>query len=481
MYTFDTSKTLDKQKNENQEDQIERMRSICTQLDAVIENSYDGIYITDGDANTILVNKSYEKITGVKAKDMLGRNMREIVKDGIISKSGTLLAIQHKKSVTISQTFNNGKTVLISSNPVFNESNKINMVVTNVRDITKLNELTKKLAKSEETTERYHSEIESIKSQELRNMKIITEDRNMLEMLAEAKKIAPMDLTALLLGESGVGKEVMARFIYENSSRRDKYFFRVDCGAIPESLIESQLFGYEKGAFTGASKKGSMGLFETANGGTVFLDEIGELSLDMQVKFLRVLQEGEIVRVGGNKPIKVDVRVIAATNRNLEDMVEKKLFREDLYYRLNVLPLVIPPLRKRPKDIPLLLEYFLQELNQKLGFEKKANPDVVEALSKYKWPGNIRELKNIITRLVVVSNSDIITSMDLPTDLNFSLNLPSVDFSSEGIHLDKIIKKYEKNIIDRAYREFGNVRDAARYLGMHPSTFVRRRQKYDKL
>ncbi len=481
MNNLDEGRFFYQERDKGENGQIKKMKMICSQLDAIIENSYDGIYITDGDANTILVNKSYEEITGVKRKDMIGRNMSDIVKDGIISQSGTLLVLETKESVTIEQTFNNGKTVLISSNPVFDKIDNITMVVTNVRDITKLNELKEKLAQNEKITKRYYSEIESIKSQELRNMKIITKDKNMLEMLAKAKKVACMDLIVLLLGESGVGKEVMARFIYEHSSRRNKYFFKVDCGAMPESLIESQLFGYEKGAFTGADRKGKMGIFETANGGTVFLDEIGELSLDMQVKFLRVLQEGEIIRVGGNKPIKVDIRVIAATNRNLEDMVKKKLFREDLYYRLNVFPILIPSLRERSKDIPLLIEHFLEKMNQKLGFHKEIDQEVINALIRYKWPGNIRELKNMVTRLVAGSDSDVITLKDLPMDLDLSLTMPDIEFSSGKIHLDRLIKKYEKNIMDRAYEKFGNVRDAANYLGMHPSTFVRKRQRYHGL
>ena len=479
MYTYNKSIPSLKEKSGDQNKEIERMRFICKQLDAVIENSYDGIYITDGNANTILVNKSYEEITGVKGKDMLERNMKDIVKEGIISQSGTLLVLGKKKPVTIEQTFKNGKTVLVSSNPVFDEKNNINMVVTNVRDITKLNELTEKLVRNEEITKRYHSEIESIKSQARRYSKIITEDKNMLEIIRRAKKVASMNLTTLLLGESGVGKEVIARYIYENGNRRDKYFLKVNCGAIPVNLIESQLFGYEKGAFSGADKRGKMGIFETANGGTVFLDEIGELSLDMQVKFLRVLQENEIVRVGGTKPVKIDVRIIAATNKNLQDMVKRKLFREDLYYRLNVVPLNIPPLRERPKDIPLLIEHFLNQLNLKLGFNKKIDENVIKILTKYNWPGNIRELKNIITRLVAMSNSDLITPRDLPVEMDLSLTMPQVEFSTCGINLDKLIKQYEKNIMDRAYEKFNNVRDAANYLGMHPSTFVRKRKKYN--
>ena len=459
-------------------EEIQNVKYICIQLDAIIDNSYDGIYITDGSAKTILVNKAYEEITGVSAQDVIGRHMQEIVNDGIISKSGTLIVLKERKPVTIQQTFKNGKTVLISSNPVFDEDGTISMVVTNVRDITKLNELQEKLDKSEEISKRYHSEIESIKSQSLTNMKIITEDIKTKEILQKLKKVAPLNFSVLLLGESGVGKEVFARYLYENSNRKDKYFFKVNCGAIPVNLIESQLFGYEQGSFSGADKNGRMGIFETADGGTVFLDEIGELPLDMQVKFLRVLQENEIVRVGGTKSIPVDVRIIAATNRNLQDMVKKKLFREDLYYRLNVLPFTIPPLRERKGDIEILINHFIGELNKRLGFRKKLSKEAITSLSKYTWPGNIRELRNVVERIAVMSTSDIIGIDDLPVEVEIAMSLPILELSDEKIELDKILARYENKMMEKAYEKFGNVRDAANSLGMHPSTFVRKRQKY---
>lgn len=458
--------------------EFENLRYICKQLDAIIDHSYDGIYITDGNAKTILVNKAYEEITGVSAADVIGRNMTDIVKEGIISKSGTLMVLKDKKPVTIEQTFKNGKTVLISSNPVFDELGDISMVVTNVRDITKLNELQEKLTLSEEISKRYHSEVESIKSQSLTNMKIITQDFKTKEILYKLKKIAPLNYSVLLLGESGVGKEVFARYLYENSNRKDKYFFKVNCGAIPVNLIESQLFGYEQGSFSGADKNGRMGIFETADGGTVFLDEVGELPLDMQVKFLRVLQENEIVRVGGTKSIPVDVRIIAATNRDLQDMVKKKLFREDLYYRLNVLPFVIPPLRERRGDITLLINHFIGELNIRLGFKKKISKEAVDTLSKYNWPGNIRELKNIVERIAIMSTSDTIGVDDLPVEYEIAMSLPTYELNEDSIELDKILSRYESKMMDKAYEKYGNVRDAANSLGMHPSTFVRKRQKH---
>lgn len=461
--------------------QIKVAKLICSQLDGVIENSFDGIYITDGEANTLKINKAYERITNIKKEKLIGKNMKDILKEGIISQSGTLLALDKKRDITIQQTFNNGKTVLISSNPVFDEDNNVTMVVTNVRDITELNELNNKLAKKVEVTERYQSEIDSIKDQLLNHFKIITNNKNTLNLIKKAKKIAPIDVTVLLLGETGVGKELLAKYIYENSSRSDKYFFKVNCGAIPSNLIESQLFGYEKGAFTGANKKGKMGIFEAANGGTVLLDEIGELPLDLQVRFLRVLQEGEITKVGGIKPIKVDVRILAATNKDLEKMVQKGLFREDLYYRLNVVPLTIPPLRERVDDIPLLINDFLGDLNSKYGCNKSVDDEVINVLCKYNWPGNIRELKNIIERVILMSSSDIIGVKDLPVEFEMDMHRPKLKDLDDGIDLNNIITEYEMNLINWAYSRCGNVRDAAKFLGLHPSTFVRKRQRGNKL
>ena len=308
----------------------EVLQSRIKQFYDIIECSYDGIYITDGQANTIFLNRAYEKITGMKKKEMLGRNMKYLEKNRFISKSCTLMVLKYKRSITIQQSFKTGKKVLVSSSPIFDEDGNITMVVTNVRDVTELYELKEQLEKNKKLTEKYYSQVEAMRNQLLDFSDIIAEDNKMLSILEVAKKVAKVDTTVLLLGETGVGKEVIAKYIHKNSKRSDKSFIKINCGAIPENLIESELFGYEKGSFTGANKNGKIGLFELADAGTIFLDEVGELPLNMQVKLLRVLQEGEIRRIGGIKNIKVNVRVIAATNRNLEEMVKKKVFREDL-------------------------------------------------------------------------------------------------------------------------------------------------------
>ena len=284
----------------------------------------------------------------------------------------------------------------------------------------------------------------------------------------------------ILFGETGVGKEVFAKYIYQHSARKNKPFIKVNCGAIPANLVESELFGYEKGAFTGADKNGKMGLFELANTGTIFLDEVGELPLDMQVKLLRVLQEQEFERIGGRKPVKVDVRVLAATNRDLEEMVKQKTFRQDLYYRLMIFPVHIPPLRERPDDILPLAQLFLQTLNRKYDFKKYLSPLSVKMMQDYSWPGNIRELRNIIERAVIISNEDeigpdalhLFTVEDRPETKSRVLD-PVKD-------LKTAMEELELEYINHAYEKYGNVREAAESLGMTPSTFVRKRQKYTK-
>lgn len=452
-----------------------------TELDSIIECSYDGIYITDGEANTIKINNAYESITGLKRAEVLGRNMKDLEKEGVISQSATLLVLKNRKTTTIQQEFKTGVKVLVSSNPIFDKNGKIIMVVTNVRDVTQLYELKEQLQKNKEITLKYVSEIEEMRTQLLNTSEIVAEDHKTIEIIQLANRIAKVDTTILMLGETGAGKDQIAKHIHKVSKRSKKQFIKVNCGAVPASLIESEFFGYEKGAFTGANKEGKIGLFEMASGGTIFLDEVGELPMDMQVKLLRVLQEMEVVRIGGTKPIKIDVRVLAATNRDLEDMIKKKQFREDLYYRLNVIPLYIPPLRERKHDILPLINFFLTQLNKKYNFNKVFASDALNCMYEYNWPGNVRELKNIVERAVIMSEDDKIKRSDLPKNIIGSNGMiVTLNTFEEGINLKETLDAIEKKLIKKAYDKYGNVRAAAKSLGIDASTFVRKRQKYIK-
>jgi len=443
-------------------------------LDAVLENSFDGIFITDGEANTIKVNKAYETITGLKREEILNKNMKDLVLNNVISKSGSIMAINQKKTVTLNQEFKTGKKAIISSTPVFDKDGNVIMVVTNVRDLTEMYQLKEEIEEKEKHTTRLSVELEAIKNKMANREDMIAVDENTLNVLHIANKVAALDTPVILFGETGVGKEVFAEYIFMNSSRSGERFRKVNCAAIPCNLIESELFGYEGGSFTGADKDGKMGLFEVADKGTIFLDEIGELQLEMQSKILRVLQEKEIKRVGSTRSTAIDVRIITATNRDLKDMVKEKQFREDLYYRLVVFPITIPPLRERIEDIEPLVKIFTERANKKYRFNKGFTQKAIELLKTYEWPGNIRELINVVERAIIVSNKDQIYSTELPM-AEKSSGLLEIKHTQ---NLKAIIERIELEYINIAYQEYGNVRDAAESLGMDASTFVRKRKKY---
>ena len=469
-----------KQNNNLLYKELLKTKALCEKLDSIIENSTDGIFITDNKLKAVKINKAYESITGIKRKDMIGKSAMLLVKNNIVSISAAAITINTKKNVTVEQTiFQTGKKVLISSNPVFDENGDVEMVVCNIRDITDLVSLKNKLVLKEEIAKKYQSEMEAMKSQLIEYDEIIAQDKMMLDTIYIAKKVSVVDAPVLLTGETGVGKEEIAKFIHRNSARAKEHFVKINCGAIPANLLESELFGFENGAFTGAKQGGKPGLFEIANKGTIFLDEIGELPLDMQVKLLRVLQEGEVERIGGIKPIKIDVRLISATNRDLEKMMQKQLFRQDLYYRINVIPIAIPPLRQRKDDIIPLANYFLKNINKKYHLNKKISNSAFSLLLDYPWTGNVRELKNIIERAMIMSRDNYITDEDFAHIMNISPIQVKESLEKE-INLNELIEKIELDYINKAYEKYHNVRTAAKYLGMKPSTFVRKRKEYRK-
>ncbi len=297
-------------------------------------------------------------------------------------------------------------------------------------------------------------------------------------MIGLASKVAEVDSTVLITGESGVGKEVLASYIHANSKRSDKPFIKINCGAIPVTLLESEFFGYEKGAFTGASKEGKTGIFELAHNGTLFLDEIGEIPLPLQVKLLRVLQENEFLRVGGTKLIKVNVRIIGATNKDLEQEIKKGNFREDLFYRLNVVPIHIPSLRKRKEDILPLTLFFLKQFNEKYHKNKSISHEVIESFQNYNWAGNIRELQNIIERLVVLADSDHIDIADLPSIFRRH-NVSEAITIHKIMPLKQAISFVEKQLITMAKEKYSTTSKIAEVLGVDQSTISRKINKIE--
>jgi len=323
----------------------------------------------------------------------------------------------------------------------------------------------------------YKNELKRIARSKYSFETIIGQSPKFLETIELAHKAALNDFNVLLLGDTGTGKEVFANAIHYASNRRNKPIIRINCAAIPHDLLEAELFGYEEGSFTGAKKGGKKGKFELAMGGTVFLDEIGDMPLNMQAKLLRVLQEKEVEKIGGDQPIPVNVRVIAATNQNLEERIKSKAFRLDLYYRLNVIQIKIPPLRERIGDIPLFLAYFLQEINERYGTGVEMSPDVVNILNSYSWPGNIRELKNVVERAYSMVDGGNILNLHIPANIIGHNKMNDLDANHQT--LDSLMEQIEREILLNAWKNNDyNCRATAKELGIHRSTLYK---KFDKL
>ncbi|MCL6560949.1 MAG: sigma 54-interacting transcriptional regulator, partial [Firmicutes bacterium] len=347
--------------------ELNTVKELNKELKALIESSYDGILITDCKGVVSQVNEAYKRMTGLKESAITGRPFQELVSEGHYASSIVDSVLKKRKSVTQIQISPLGNRLLITANPVLSERGDITRVVINVRDLTELEKLRQELQDSKSLNRRYEAELSSLHGQQGQEQNIVSRSPEMQSVIDLCARVAQVDSTVLLLGDSGVGKEVLAKFIHNHSARKQGPFIKINCGAIPEPLLESELFGYERGAFTGAGKEGKAGLFEMAHNGTLLLDEIGDLPLSLQVKLLRVLQDKEITRVGGTKTLDVNVRILAATNRNLADMVQRGKFREDLYFRLNVVPVQIPPLRERRSDIVPLLDFFCEKFYRKYG------------------------------------------------------------------------------------------------------------------
>lgn len=459
--------------------ELDSYKIINQELDAIIESSYDGIYVTDGKGVTERVNTAYERITGYRRSEVIGKYMGDLVAAGYFDQSVSLLVQKEKKPVTIMQELKKtGKHVIVTGNPVFNKNGEMVKIVTNVRDITELNQLRQQLEETRELSERYLTELEELRKQTMMPENFVANSPEMLRLLELVKRVAQVDTTVLLQGESGVGKEVIAKIIHQYSARNKGPFIKINCAAIPEGLLESELFGYEGGAFTGARKQGKPGLIEMAAGGTLLLDEIGEMPFKLQAKVLRVIQEREIVRVGGTRTIEVDTRIIAATNKNLEQMVKDKEFREDLFYRLNVVTIVLPPLRKRRADIKPLVFHFLQRYNKKYKKNIKLDPDVLEVFYRYHWPGNIRELENTVEQLVVMATGELVTTAALPESMRTVNTGRSVLGDTLSLPLPEAVEALEARLIEEALRAEGTLSAAAQRLGIHRTTVMRKAKKY---
>lgn len=438
----------------------------------------ESIFITDGNGNVIFVNEEGARRLGAPRAELIHKNVLQLVEEGVYDNSTSITAIQTKKDAVSALTYKSKDSSISHSIPILDDDGNVEMVVTTNMSVEHNKEWEEIISKERAAMARMQRELDHLRLKDY--SKLVANSPAMKSVLQTIGAIAPTDSNVVILGESGTGKDMMARYIHENSLRADKAFISINCAAIPEQLLESELFGYEAGAFTGALSKGKIGLFEAASGGTIFLDEIGDMPLQLQSKLLRALENREIRRVGGVKNIPIDVRIICATNVNLQTMVAEKQFREDLYYRLSVFLIHLPPLHERREDIIPLAENFLHTLNEKYDTHKTLAPVTIKTMLTHRWPGNIRELRNVMERIFVVSPGNELIFTPTPT-ADYSREVyDQTGFTrmEEFSNLKSFMDKAERWYIDKILEECsGCIGDTANRLGIHRSVLYRKLHK----
>ena len=452
-------------------------RLLTKELEVIIDSMHDGIWVIDGNGMTVHVNKAMKRMANIDPVEMIGKHVTFPISEGIFSSAVTLAALKQKKVVTMFDDYACGTRCLNTSTPIFDDQGEIWRVVASIRDMTELESLQRRLAEAEMEAHAYKRQLANIHQKAAPGF--ITSSKVIRQCVRGLEKVAKVPSGVLILGETGTGKTLAASLIHQISPRANAPFITVNCAAIPQSLIESELFGYEKGAFTGAERSGKKGFFELADKGTLLLDEIGELPLTMQAKLLHVLDNQTFHKIGSEKSIKVDVRIIAATNRPLEQLVSAGEFRADLYYRLRVLSVVIPPLREHPEDIPELAVAFLEEACTRHGAFKAFSPKVLQCFKAHTWPGNVRELRAAVEFLAAMTEGSIIRLTDVPPHIlggNVDNSMPNVD-ESTCIGIRDAVKNLEKTMIRNALAQTGSTYKAARLLGISQSSVVRKSRK----
>jgi transcriptional regulator with PAS, ATPase and Fis domain len=442
-------------------------------LEAMVEASEDRLMIVSADG--LVLDLNFGSVFG---KEIIGRQVQDLQQAGYFDRSVALEVIRRKASVTMVQTARNGTKLLVTGKPVFGEDGALRFVVLTARDITELNRALSALEESRNLSERYRAELRLLKMRDLEARHIVLRSPQMRAVYELAMRSAPTDLPVLLLGETGTGKGLFAKLIHQNSPRSTGPFLEVNCGAIPEGLMEAELFGYTRGAFTGADPRGKIGLIELAHGGTLLLNEIGDLPSALQVKLLRFLEDGEIQAVGAVKPRRPDVRIVAATNRKLGEMSADGRFRRDLFYRLNVLPILVPPLREHPEDIPWLVEMILSQLEAKLHRRPRVSAAALNVIARYDFPGNVRELWNLIERLAVFATADVIDVSHLPAELLAGHPTPQALAARQGGSFRQAMREAEASILRQAMERYGSQTLAARHLGIGQGTISRKLKKF---
>lgn len=426
--------------------------------------------IIDSNGYIVMMNKTYADFLGIKQESAIGKYVVDIIDNTrlhIVVKTGEP---EYEQVQWI-----RGHKAITSRIPIINDGKIIGAIgKVMFKDSSELDKLYKKIEEQNKELNNYKERLRKVKGNYFALDNIIGNNKKIIELKNTVKRVTHSDSTVLITGDSGTGKEVFATAIHEASNRRDNSYVKINCAAIPEHILESELFGYDEGAFTGARRGGKVGKFELANHGTLFLDEIGDMSIDMQSKILRVLQDKVVERVGGNTPQKVDVRIIAATNQNLIEKIEKGKFREDLYYRLNVVHIELPSLRDRKDDIHLLCDFFIKKFNDKFGiYIERITDEAMTRLLNYNWPGNIRELENVIERAYNFVEGNEIVLENLPE------NIINYMYTSHG-PLNNKMNNYEKEIILKTLKECnGNKSKTAKMLGVNRANLYQKLKKYN--
>ncbi|PEO09081.1 RNA polymerase subunit sigma-54 [Bacillus wiedmannii] len=439
---------------------------VLMDLQDVFEYAFDEIFVTDEKGIVVRVNSTCERHYQLAAKELVGKHVKELQKDGIFYPSATLEVIEKKRPIELVQTTKSGEYLHVRTRPVFDDEGNLRRVISYSRDLTELYQLRQKVEEMDNQLKTYKKELRETYEHEGLIFKSIA----MQKIVETIKKVSVVDSTVLVLGETGVGKSRLVRHLHEVSNRKNESFYEINCAALPTNLIESELFGYSGGSFTGANREGKKGLLEAAHKGTLFLDEIGEMPLEIQAKLLQVLQEKTFRPIGGRELKKVDVRIVAATNRDLSMMVKQGTFRKDLYYRLNVIPILIPPLRERTEDILPLIYHYLQHFNEKYDRNVKLAPSTLQMFVGYPWEGNNREIENVIERIVITAD-DIVTIEDLPIAMQES----TVEQSGQSLY--KMLEEVERNIILKAYKTYGSSYKVAEFLKISQSAATRKIKK----
>ncbi|EGT3759113.1 sigma 54-interacting transcriptional regulator [Clostridioides difficile] len=463
----------------------------------ILEASHDEICVSDDKGIIIYCNKAFEENYGLKKEDILGKNVSFLEDSGYSTKSPIPIVLKTKTKFSLEQDTQTGKKLIITATPIFDENGNLEFTVENCRDITELNNIKNKLEDTKKQVKKYKSEVETLYRTALRiEDTVIMDGIVMRPIINTVNHVSKTDVSVLLLGESGTGKSSLARYIHHNSNRSNGPFITINCATISPQLLESELFGYTSGAFTGASTKGKVGLVELANGGTLFLDEIGDIPQNLQAKFLQLIQDRTFTPVGSLKNKKVDIRIISATNVDLVSKVKEKKFREDLYYRLNVIEIKLPPLRERRDNLVEIIKYYFNRYSSDFNLNKTISKEAMDAIANYRFPGNIRELQNIIQKILLTCTDNHITIDDLPNILTKNIHITnngnkthisqinkviisdSKSTNYKNKNFDTLIKEYEKNIILDAYEKFGSSYKVAKHLEISQSKANRLIRKY---